>query len=91
MDDDGKRAVIQRLKSIEGHIGGIVRMTEDDAYCIDLIQQIQAVQGALDKVSEAVLDSHLNTCLVTAVRSDDPDRREQVLDEIVGGCRAGRK
>jgi DNA-binding FrmR family transcriptional regulator len=91
MDDAKKKDVIQRLKSIEGHIRGIARMTEDDAYCIDVIQQIQAVQGALDKVSEEVLDNHLNTCLVTAVRSDDPDRREQVFDEIVGVFRAGRK
>jgi DNA-binding FrmR family transcriptional regulator len=91
MDDANKRAVLQRLKSIEGHIGGVIRMTEDDAYCIDLIQQIQAVQGALDKVSEAILENHLDTCLVSAIRSDDPERREQVLDEIVGVFKAGRR
>jgi DNA-binding FrmR family transcriptional regulator len=91
MDDANKRAVLQRLKSIEGHMGGVIRMTEEDAYCIDLIQQIQAVQGALDKVSEAILENHLDTCLVSAVRSDDPDRRDQVLDEIVGVFRAGRR
>ena len=91
MDDPKKRALIQRLKSTEGHIGGIVRMVDDDSYCIDVIQQIHAVQGALDKVSESLLDNHLNTCMVTAVRSDDPDRREQVLDEIVGVYRAGRR
>ena len=91
MDDANKRAVLQRLKSIKGHMGGIIRMTEDDAYCIDLMQQIQAVQGALDKVSEAILENHLETCLVSAVRSDDPERREQVLDEVVQVFRAARR
>jgi DNA-binding FrmR family transcriptional regulator len=91
MDDANKRAVLLRLKSINGHMGGIIRMVEDDAYCIDLMQQIQAVHGALHKVSEAILENHLETCLVSAVRSDDPERQEQVLDEIVGVFRAARR
>ncbi|MFN2115521.1 MAG: metal-sensitive transcriptional regulator [Anaerolineae bacterium] len=91
MDDDSKQAVLQRLKSIEGHVGGIIRMAEDDAYCIDLIQQIQAVQGALDKVSQVVLEGHLDTCLVSAVRGDDPERRERALKEIVEVFRAASR
>jgi CsoR family transcriptional regulator, copper-sensing transcriptional repressor len=91
MHDPDKSAVLQRLKSIQGHIGGIIRMTEDDAYCIDLLQQVQAVQGALDKVAEVVLESHLNTCLVSAVRGDDPAQQEQALDEIVEVFRARRR
>ena len=71
-----------RLKSIEGHVRGIERMVEEDAYCIDVIRQIQAVQAALGKVSERILDNHLNSCLITAVRGDDPEDRERVLKEI---------
>lgn len=57
-------------------------MVEDDAYCIDVINQINAVQAALNKVSTLVLDNHLRTCVTTAVRGDDPDERERVLKEI---------
>lgn len=82
MDDNTKRDTVNRLKSIHGHLGGIVRMAEEDAYCIDLIRQIQAVQAALDKVSGLVLEGHLGSCLVTAVRGDDPGERERVLAEL---------
>lgn len=74
--------VIRRLKTAEGHLRGIQRMVEDDAYCIDVIRQIQAVQSALNKVSTEILDKHLNSCLITAVRGDDPSERERVLKEI---------
>lgn len=73
---------LRRLKSIEGHVRGIERMVEENAYCIDVIRQIQAVQAALGKVSNLILDSHLNSCLITAVRGDDPEDRERVLKEI---------
>ncbi len=74
--------VVKRLKNVEGHIRGIERMVEDDTYCIDIIRQIQAVQAALNKISSMVLDGHLNSCLITAVRGDDPAERERVLHEI---------
>ena len=73
---------LRRLKSIEGHVRGIERMVGEDAYCIDVIRQIQAVQAALDKVSSRILENHLNSCLITAVRGDDPEDRERVLKEI---------
>ena len=74
--------VILRLKTAEGHLRGIQRMVEEDAYCIDVIRQIQAVQAALNKVSTQILDGHLNSCLVTAVQGDDPAERQRVLKEI---------
>ena len=73
---------LKRLKTIQGHLGGIVRMVEEDAYCIDVIRQIQAVQAALNKVSGQVLDDHLNSCVITAIQGDDPKERERVLKEI---------
>lgn len=75
-------AVITRLKTAEGHLRGIQRMVEQDEYCIDIIRQIQAVQAALNRVSTLLLDGHLNTCLITAVRGEDPEERERVLKEI---------
>jgi CsoR family transcriptional regulator, copper-sensing transcriptional repressor len=73
---------VKRMKTIEGHVRGIERMLEDQAYCIDVIRQIQAVQAALNKVSTQILEEHMNSCLITAVRGDNPDERERVLKEI---------
>ncbi|NPV76306.1 MAG: metal-sensitive transcriptional regulator [Anaerolineae bacterium] len=73
---------LRRLKTIEGHLRGIQRMLEEDAYCIDVIRQIQAVQSALNKVSTQILDTHLNSCLVSAMDSGDPNERRRVLQEI---------
>lgn len=73
---------LRRLRTIEGHLRGIIRMVEEDAYCIDIIRQIQAVEAALNKVSVQILDEHLRTCVTTAIRSDDEQERERVMKEI---------
>jgi DNA-binding FrmR family transcriptional regulator len=82
MDDKHKTEALRRLKSIKGHVSGIERMLEEDAYCIDIIKQIQAVQAALNKVSVRLLDNHLRSCVVTAVNSHSAKERERVLGEI---------
>ena len=74
---------LRRLKTIEGHIRGIQRMVEKDEYCIAVIHQILATQSALNKVSNLVLEDHLNSCLITAVRGEDPNERERVLKEVM--------
>ncbi len=57
-------------------------MLENDTYCIDVIRQIQAVQASLNKVSSLLLDQHLNSCVVTAVRGENLSERERILKEI---------
>lgn len=84
MDTDQKRQVMNRLKSIEGHVRGIQRMVEDDTYCIDIMRQIHAVQKALENVNAMVLGNHLNTCVTTAIRGEDASERERMIGEIVG-------
>lgn len=73
---------LRRLKTIEGHLKGVIRMVEEDAYCIDVIRQIQAVDAALNKVSTQILENHLNSCVITAINGDDPEEREKVIKEI---------
>lgn len=73
---------LRRLKTIEGHLRGVIRMVEDDAYCIDVIRQIQAVDAALNKVSTQILENHLNSCVITAIRGSNAKEREKVLKEI---------
>jgi DNA-binding FrmR family transcriptional regulator len=73
---------IRRLKTVEGHLRGVIRMVEEDAYCIDVIRQIQAVEAALNKVSANILENHLNSCVITAIQGNDKKERERVLKEI---------
>ena len=83
MDDQTRAKAVHRLKSIAGHVNGIVRMLEEDRYCIDVIKQIQATQTALSRVSETILDEHLRTCVTTAIQDDDQGERERVLNEVI--------
>lgn len=82
---------IRRLKTAEGHLRGIQRMLEQEAYCIDIIRQIQAVQSALNRISAILLDQHLNSCLITAIQGDDAQERQRVLREITDVFDAANK
>lgn len=82
---------LNRLKTIEGHVSGITRMVDNGEYCIDVIRQIQAVNSALNKVSKIILEDHMNSCLITAVRGDDVAERERVLKEIADVYEAATK
>jgi DNA-binding FrmR family transcriptional regulator len=83
MDETTQKTITRRLASAAGHIKGIERMAQEGTYCIDMIQQIQAVQAALHKVSAIVLESHMQTCMIAAVHDDDPAEREKMLREVV--------
>ncbi len=83
MDSQTKAAMLRRLQSVEGHVRGIERMVEEDKYCIDVIKQIEAVQAALNRVNQLMLENHLRNCVTTAIRGDDAERREAVIGEIL--------
>ncbi len=89
LDPQAKQRILARLRSIQGHLGGIVRMVEQDAYCVDVLRQTKAVQGALDRVNAMLLERHLNHCVTTAIRSDDPGERERVIAELIEVFQAG--
>ena len=79
---DNTPDIARRIASAAGHLKGIQRMVEEDAYCIDIIRQVQAVQAALNKINALILDGHLHSCVITAVRGDDTAERERMLAEI---------
>jgi DNA-binding FrmR family transcriptional regulator len=91
MADEVTGNIMNRLKSIEGHVRGIERMVENGDYCVDIVNQILAVERALQKVNGLVLERHLNTCVTTAIRGKDPEERERVIDEIMGVFQATGK
>ncbi len=83
MSQDHKQQILSRLKSIEGHVRGVHRMVDEDKYCIDVIKQTLAIQRALDMVNTLMLGNHLNTCVTTAIRSQDAAERERVISELL--------
>lgn len=79
----GTTDIVRRLKSVEGHVRGVQRMVEDGEYCIDVVNQIIAIQRALKRVSGLVLDEHLHSCVTEAVQGEDAGERERVLGELL--------
>jgi CsoR family transcriptional regulator, copper-sensing transcriptional repressor len=77
------RAIDNRLRRIEGQVRGLQRMVADDAYCVDILTQISAVQTALEQVAVRVLDGHVRHCVADAVSGDDPAEAEAKLDELM--------
>jgi DNA-binding FrmR family transcriptional regulator len=83
LDPRAKAQILARLRSVEGHLRGILRMVEEDRYCVDVLKQTKAVQRAIDKVNALVLDRHLNHCVSAGIRSEDPRERERVISELL--------
>jgi DNA-binding FrmR family transcriptional regulator len=82
--EPGARAkVLARLRSVEGHVRGVIEMVERDRYCIDVIRQTRAIQAALDRVNRLVLEGHLGHCVSRGLRSADAGERERVIGELL--------
>jgi DNA-binding FrmR family transcriptional regulator len=75
--------LIARLSRIQGQVGGIARMIEDDRYCIDILTQIQAIKAALRKVEEELLKSHSHHCVSAAIKSGNPKEARAKFEELV--------
>jgi CsoR family transcriptional regulator, copper-sensing transcriptional repressor len=82
MDERMKPIIAQRLASASGHLCGVERMAREDASCIEVIRQLQAVQAALNKLSVLMLEAHLDACILAAVQGEDIAERERVLGEL---------
>ncbi len=81
--DIEKAATIRRLKRIEGQVRGVSRMLEEDRYCMDVLQQLQAVKAALARVEDAVLKDHTATCVEHAIASGDARAQREKFDELI--------
>lgn len=75
-----KDNVLHRLKIIRGHLEKVIQLVENDAYCIDTIAQSRAVQSALQKVDELLLEDHLSHCVVEHVKEG---RSQQAVEEVM--------
>ena len=83
MHDSTKKSVATRLRRIEGQVGGLVRMIEDDRYCVDVLTQINAVRAALHKVERHILEDHVSHCVAHAFSSGNAGEQRQKVAELV--------
>jgi len=78
-----KKDRLKRMKYLKGHLEGIYKMIENDRYCIDIIKQNLAVIEAIRKVNKMILESHINTCVTTAIKSSKEKERKRVIKELL--------
>ncbi|MDF3002945.1 MAG: CsoR family transcriptional regulator [Bacillota bacterium] len=78
-DEKLKASLVTRLNRVEGQVRGIKGMIERDVYCNDVLNQIAAVQAALDSVSKLVLENHIRGCLVEKIQAGD----DKIVDELL--------
>ena len=91
MRDGTRDAALKRLARIEGQVRGVGKMIEDNRYCIDVVRQVQAIKAALASFERVIIDDHLETCVETALRSDDLDDRREKVEELVAVLAGGKK
>ena len=75
-----KTEVLKRLNYIEGHLGGIRKMVEEDKYCVDILRLTYAVRKAIEKLEMLILENHLESCVPEGIREG---REEAVIAELV--------
>jgi CsoR family transcriptional regulator, copper-sensing transcriptional repressor len=83
IDDETRGKALGRLRRIEGQVQGIQRMVEEDKYCVDILLQLTAVQGAVEQVQRLLLGRHIESCVADAVRSGSPRDRQKKMDELL--------
>ncbi|WP_255919845.1 metal-sensitive transcriptional regulator [Streptomyces humicola] len=84
---EGRRAALRRLRTARGHLDAVVRMLESDRYCVDVLQQLAAVEGAIVRARRAVFEAHVRGCVVDAVRQGALEDGVHELLAVVFGDR----
>lgn len=83
IDADTKAKVLGRLRRIEGQVQGIQRMVDEDKYCVDILLQLAAVQGAVEQAQKVLLGRHIEACVADAMRSGNSRDRQKKVGELL--------
>jgi DNA-binding FrmR family transcriptional regulator len=83
MDAETKRQALARIRRIVGQVQGIQRMVEDEKYCVDILPQISAVQGALEQVSKILMTRHIESCVVDSLKAGSERERARKIEELI--------
>jgi len=78
-----KESCRKRLKRIEGQVRGLVKMLDEDRYCIDVITQVSAVRAALKRVEDEVLKDHVAHCVDHAISAGSREQQRQKITELL--------
>jgi DNA-binding FrmR family transcriptional regulator len=84
------KEIITALKKAHSHLGNVIRMVEEKEYCIDILQQNLAVVGLLKSANNKLLERHLNSCFVSAMRGTNEKQKQKMIDEILNISRLSR-
>jgi DNA-binding FrmR family transcriptional regulator len=80
MRPEHKRSALNRLKTVRGHLDAVIAMVEEERHCPDIMKQVSALQGSLEKVNRVLLENHVETCVMHAV---EEGRTAQIVDELM--------
>ena len=83
MIDPHKTKVVTNLKKAQGQMAHVLKMIEEEAYCLDIATQINAALGLLKKANSHVLESHLTTCGARHLTQKDPEKKASFIKELV--------
>ena len=78
-----RELVLRKLKTVRGQVEGLLKMVEEDRYCIDISIQLMASIGILKNINKEVLEAHLRNCVREACDADDPLDKNQKIDEMI--------
>jgi DNA-binding FrmR family transcriptional regulator len=84
MKPEHKKSALNRLKTVRGHLDAVIAMVDEERYCPEVMKQVSAVQGSLEKVNRVLLQNHVETCVMHAV---EEGRTEQIVDELLESLR----
>lgn len=84
MKPEYKKEAALRLKVAAGHLQGVRRMVDEEAYCVDLMKQLSAVQASLERVQQIFLRNHLSTCVSQAIQEGSG---EEIIEELMGALK----
>ncbi len=83
IDPETKETALARLRRIEGQVKGVHRMVAEEEYCVDILLQIAAIQGALTQVQKVLLGRHIKSCVRDALRSGSQRERNRKIRELL--------
>ena len=83
LSDDEKKKLNNRLRHVIGQVEAVGRMIEDEEYCVDILMQLSAATGALNKVGQIVLEQHIRSCVSEAIKSGSAKDRDEKIEELM--------
>lgn len=88
---NNRREASISLKKAQTHINKVLKMIEDEEYCIDILQQILAVNGLIKSASEKILKNHLDHCFSEGMKTDNQERKAELINEVLSVVDLGKR